>query len=77
MLRKLAGGRLWEQPGSEWRIHLSRKAKHFGPRGCTLATGPFWGLYTEPPTSSSSPPWPVKISPNKTWRRVADLEKEG
>lgn len=45
--------------------------------GCTLATGPFWGLFSEPPPGPRHQPWPVKISQNKTLRRVGDLEKEG
>lgn len=64
------GDVLWEQPGSEWRIHPSREPKRCGllvGGRCSLATGFFWGLFNEPPSSSSPPPWPVKISQNKTW----------
>lgn len=52
--------------GSERRIHPSRKATHCrlqGGGGCSLATGPFWDLFTEPLcTGSSPPPRPRKIS---------------
>lgn len=42
------GDVFWEQPGSEWRIYPSRKPKHYRLQGgCSLATGSFWGLFTE------------------------------
>lgn len=76
------GDAFWEQPGSEWRICPSRKPKHYrlqgcvgwGSGGCSLATGSFGGLFTDPPPP---PLWPVKISQNKIWRRVGDVGERG
>ncbi|KAI4805598.1 hypothetical protein KUCAC02_010202 [Chaenocephalus aceratus] len=45
--------------------------------GALWPQGPSGVSTLNPPPVIRHPPWPVKISPNKTWRRVADLEKEG
>lgn len=46
--------------------------------GSSLDPGSFGGLFTDPPPSFSPPLWPLKISQNKTWRRLGgDAEKGG